>query len=116
MTATELLRALLDERGVEWWQKKRHTCWKVGKGQEVEMWRAWEAPDGSLTLKVDYIYDLTPEQAVAATLGPGTCGMQRFESGTNMTRYGWRCTECGMASIGFGRPRYCPNCGRRCVV
>ena len=68
-TATERIRAMLDERGVEWWQKKRHTCWKVSKGQEVEMWRAWEAPDGSLTLKVDYIYGLTPAQAIAATLG-----------------------------------------------
>jgi len=73
-SSTKILRRLLDERGVEWWQKKRHTCWKVSKGQEVEMWRAWEAPDGSLTLKVDYIYGLTPEQAIAATLGPKVTG------------------------------------------
>ena len=72
-TATDILRRMLDERGVEWWQKKRHTCWKVSKGQEVEMWRAWEAPDGSLTLKVDYIYGLTPAQAIAATLGSCNC-------------------------------------------
>ena len=112
---TERLRALLDERGVEWWQKKRHTCWKVGKGQEVEIWRAWEAPDGSITLKVDYIYHLTPEQAIAATLGSGECHevmIDRFFRG---------CGECGymweyMYGIGKRvRPNFCPNCGRRIV-
>lgn len=113
-TATEILRRLLDERGVEWWQKKRHTCWKVGKGQEVEMWRAWEAPDGSLTLKVDYIYDLTPEQVIAATLGMGTCKRVFYEP-TGV----YVCSECGR---GLSKKldkycylHFCPNCGRKVV-
>ena len=114
-SATEVLRRMLDERGVEWWQKKRHTCWKVSKGQEVEMWRAWESPDGSLTLKVDYIYGLTPEQAIAATLGTGTCHEV-------MINRHWRgCSECGyvwenMYSAGFQiGPNYCPMCGAKVV-
>ena len=114
-SSTKILRRMLDERGVEWWQKKRHTCWKVGKGQEVEMWRAWEAHDGSLTLKVDYIYDLTPEQAIAATLGAGTCKVEWRENG-----WGTRTRHCGKCGADLdcdtrNRQNYCPSCGAKIV-
>ena len=66
---TKELCARLDELGVAWWQRKCHTCWKVEKEQGTEHWRAWPAPDGTITLKVDAIYGLTPEQAIAATIG-----------------------------------------------
>jgi len=135
-SATERIRAMLDERGVEWWQKKRHTCWKVSKGQEVEMWRAWEAPDGSLTLKVDYIYGMTPEQAIAATLGAtdakptqeessGTCEADETDTwecvrddlggyGKTMTVHVMECTECGHVYEHVnGDYEYCPRCGRK---
>ena len=130
MTATDELRRMLDERGVEWWQKKRHTCWKVGKGQDVEMWRAWEAPDGSITLKVDYIYHLTPAQAIAATLGNegvgrSNDGVADLEAGTcheaMIDRFFRGCSECGyMWEFIYGvgrcqRPNFCPNCGRKVV-
>ena len=107
-SSTKILRRMLDERGVEWWQKKRHTCWKVGKGQEVEMWRAWEAHDGSLTLKVDYIYDLTPEQAIAATLGTGTCHEIEDEDTGFIV-----CSECGAVHDESYTACYCWCCGRR---
>lgn len=68
----EELRVRLDELGVAWWQRKCHTCWKVEKKQGTEHWRAWLAPDGTITLKVDAIYGFTPEQAVTATVGAGT--------------------------------------------
>ena len=103
---------MLDERGVKWWQKKRHTCWKVGKGQEVEMWRAWEAPDGSITLKVDYIYHLTPEQAIDATLGRGTCHDTWDTELTGRLRF--KCSECGAVPLEI-TPRFCPACGREVV-
>ena len=109
-SATEVLRRMLDERGVEWWQKKRHTCWKVGKGQEVEMWRAWEAPDGSITLKVDYIYHLTPEQAIDATLGRGEC---HDAAGKQMAFFA--CSACG-ATNEHKHPRFCYGCGRKVVT
>lgn len=107
-SATEELRRLLDERGVEWTDFRDQRCVT-----------AWLEPAGAVRadeydaglLLVERV--MTPEQAVAATLGPGTCRMQRFESGTNMTRYGWSCSECGMRAIGFGAPSYCPTCGRR---
>jgi len=107
-SATEVLRHMLDERGVEWWQKKRHTCWKVGKGQEVEMWRAWEAPDGSLTLKVDYIYQLTPEQAIAATLGATDAKPTQVESsGTcHDLVHVVRCRDCKYC-MSYWKSDYC---------
>ena len=124
-SATDVLRRLLDERGVEWWQKKRHTCWKVSKGQEVEMWRAWEAPDGSLTLKVDYIYDLTPEQAIAATLGSCNCSSNCTNGERTETcemEYvsdwmSWHCKSCDHMDMAprNPKPRYCKWCGRKVV-
>ena len=70
MTPTDEIQAKLDELGVAWWQRKCHTCWKVEKEQDTEHWRAWPAPDGTITLKVDAIYGLTPEQAIATTMEP----------------------------------------------
>ena len=129
-SGTDELRRLLDERGVEWWQKKRHTCWKVSKGQEVEMWRAWEAPDGSLTLKVDYIYGLTPAQAIAATLGScncsdnctngertGTCKLINAADDLGKGTSSCMCFECGYTALDdwWDEFKYCPNCGRKVV-
>ena len=60
---------------------------------------------------------LTPEQAVEATLGRGTC---RFE--WSLADNGWAdhtCSECGYrentdihVSLGWN---YCPNCGAKVV-
>ena len=109
MTATDDLRRLLDERGVEWCDDGYPTTCTVWVSNGIVWHGLWR--DDCIEL----IAHLTPEQAIDATLGRGTCQMQRVESGTNMTRYGWRCTECGMLAIGYGTPTYCPNCGRRLV-
>ena len=45
---------------------------------------------------------LTPEQAIDATLGRGTCHVAAFGS----------CSECGAQMDGIYQ-RYCPNCGRK---
>lgn len=79
MTATEELRRLLDERGVEWHDTK------IGKGfitvfeHDGITWVVTEHSSGRLSVKgcvkpTQGHYDgMTPEQAVAATLGPRTC-------------------------------------------
>ena len=113
MTATDELRRLLDERGVEWWQSANtlgyiFTRWHSPIfGDEVV---AMENGEEGLVL---FDHFVTPEQAVAATLGPGTCREVKID------RY-WRgCGECGYVwEFMYGidkceRPRYCPNCGRR---
>lgn len=115
MTATEELRRMLDERGVEWTKPKR-IWWElidcepddsvtIVEGVTIEA-----ATDGMLV-----VYPLTPEQAIEATLGRGTCRRVLYKP-TNVLV----CSECGA-----GMPRqldkycylhYCPNCGREVVT
>lgn len=66
MTATEELRHLLDERGVEWWEATPcKTKWNspiIGGPVAARVW------NGKMVLDVGYV-NVTPEQAIAATLG-----------------------------------------------
>ena len=106
-SATERLRALLDERGVEWkdYGYENHTWW----GE-------WHAENRSsvngLFVKVEGV--VTPEQAIAATLGPGTCEV------TDNGSWGYPhvCSACGASfdmDVNNGEFYYCPNCGRKVV-
>lgn len=106
MTATEELRRLLDERGVEY---SREGCETFFKNYHI-----WAIDKKRLCLSMT---NLTPEQAVAATLGPGTC---RNNAPTYLD---FLCSECGFVHYhsdandtkdgnGWG---YCPNCGARVV-
>ena len=120
MTATDELRRLLDERGVEWEADDTQVdstgtiyCVTYVKEGYGRTWVYEEPPDCDLL--VSYNHDLTPEQAIDATLGRGTCHE------TIIDHY-WRgCGSCGyiwefMYGIGkCERPHYCPNCGARVV-
>ena len=115
MTATDELRRLLDERGVEhydgWSGEIRYTKWQGNYG----MWFLTHdsfGTDGKL-LYIQGI-DMTPAQAVEATLGRGTCRRVLYEPTGVLV-----CSECGA-----GIPKqldkycylhYCPNCGRKVV-
>lgn len=98
-SAIERTQELLNERGVK----------HVGHGGMVR----WINENGCLcrafTRLGDQSVDVailgtTPEQAIAATLGRGTCHEAAFCS----------CSECGAQLDGiYGH--YCPNCGRRVV-
>lgn len=70
MSATDELRRLLDGRGVEWWNEtdpipQTVTMARVGE-QLIEY---HENVNGSVGYHVFNVHDLTPEQAVEATLG-----------------------------------------------
>lgn len=68
MTATDELRRLLDERGVEWKSGRVHnnnTSWNVGDSRII----ARELADGTLLIQQHSRKHLTPEQAIAVTLG-----------------------------------------------
>lgn len=120
-SATERLRALLTERGVEWTANDgeyvKETCWPY----MGELTAAFAEYDNGTTRFACDTWCFTPEQAVAATLGPWTC--EDVGKG-----WMWRCSECkcrldidrddlptmwvdNVASV----PRYCPNCGRRVI-
>ena len=73
MTATDELRRMLDERGVEWWQSVNmlgcvFTRWYSPLFSDEVV--AMENGDGELEL---FSHLMTPEQAVAATLGSFSC-------------------------------------------
>ena len=105
-SATERLRALFDERGVEHVDAEdghtQHTWWSDGDHEIA-------ASNSGKRLAV---YNLTPEQAVEATLGPGTC--EDMSGGDPCV---FVCSRCDAM---FDHPedervRYCPNCGKRVV-
>lgn len=120
-TATETFRALLDERGVEYMKVdfidgERITSFDAN-GREHGY---HEFPDGETLLRV---WHLTPEQAIAATLGATDARPTQVESsGTchdvwdvELTgRLRFQCSECGAVSLEI-TPRFCPVCGRKVV-
>ena len=114
LTVTDRLRELLDERGVEYETDERNaiTKWSTYYGAFVFFARQRE---GKLlvetTVATKHSVILTPEQAIAATLGSGTCRNQwQWNSG-------FCCSECfytvpfvdKFANSPFA---YCPNCGK----
>ena len=116
MTATDELRRLLDERGVEYEGGERSLRWRDRYGV---MMQAFPLANGELGMGV---WSCTPEQAIAATLGSGTC----HDKG-NIERF--ICSECGcrldlqdedweptMWLDGAAMvPNFCPSCGRKVV-
>lgn len=115
-SATERLRALLDGRGVEWVAIGTDTCWTGADGYPM---RAWETTNGTHMR----VADLTPEQAIEATLGRGTCHAIISDNLTESEGMGdaWAdCSECGhllfvLTDPNSEPPNFCPNCGRRIV-
>lgn len=116
MTATDELRKLLDERGVEY-EAERIDSSNYFTWGENDCYSYTEYPDGTVLR----IWDCTPEQAIAATLGSHerTTKMYRDEHGI------WHCTACERgADVITGNdgeldswhdswaPNYCPYCGR----
>jgi hypothetical protein len=117
MTATERLRQLLDERGVEWWEdafSSEHRT--VFDGKDGVRYCVHQL--GS-SLFISSVLSVTPEQAVEATLGRGTCRIPETRIDHGSIEYNgmtaWRrCSACG-AEVLASPPHYCPNCGRRVV-
>ena len=135
MTATDELRSLLDERGIEWngfepnpWVKT--TSWNIDASDPKYGVEAGfdEFDDGVTLLR---FWNATPEQSIDATLGAGTC----HNASKVMDEHGqarFACSECGawIDSRMLWNPEYrngespwvndcklnfCPNCGRKVV-
>ena len=124
MTATERIRAMLDERGEYYETSGNRTWWgrpiDARTGEPINVFHNQAQPMGEDRLFVE-LQLATPEQAIEATLGRGTCRMEK-------RHMDWRCTGCGEI-VGTDDPtselfidgnavelwRYCPNCGRKVV-
>lgn len=125
MTETERMRQLLDERGVEWtrgrYDRREFTRWYIrnNSGFIAASFRDVLADGNEKPYLRCEFYHITPEQAIEAALGRGTCHIE--------DHFGeWYCTGCG-EMVGTSDPTselcidgnaielwsYCPNCGRR---
>lgn len=120
MTATDELRELLTERGAKWFEYNGRVVIGVDEPATVASFKDYDG----LLLGMMYTC-CTPERAVEATLGRGTChdSNNRFNA--------WQCSECGATMLlmldDCGEPtysvdgvadvpKYCPNCGRKVVL
>lgn len=112
MSATDELRRLLDERGVEHYDGTESTLWL--KDEHGYRASADEVSNGMMQL---HVWCTTPEQAVAATLGRGTCRIDLV--GYNEREDRFQCRSCDWSmSVKRGtwpHFNYCPNCGKRVV-
>ena len=79
MSATDTIRAMLDERGVEWKSEENKidhiTTWNVNDGH-AEFYESKTACPAFLKV---IFYDPTPEQAIEATLGSAETAELRKE-------------------------------------
>lgn len=128
MTATDELRRMLDERGVKYSYEcvTEGTLFVVTRDVRIyyilarekgfEVWSNW----------------LTPEQAIAVTLGSCNCSDNCTNSERTETCYDtgesriFHCSECGLGLDDVfiddeeyypfaDFPRFCPNCGAKVV-
>lgn len=123
--AIDELCSMLDERGARYFRQERE-----GKGTLAGV--SWEYPVGHGSPYVfvatvvkygDHLLFrgyLTPEQAIAATLGRGTCEADATETwtcecvGEQLTVHVMECSECGHTYEHVnGDYEYCPRCGRK---
>ena len=115
-SAAEQARALLDAREVEWTRQALAPCevtvWSVGDTR-CEFYDALGV--ARLTM-----VDLTPEQAVDATLGRGECKVEGFADGCEDIDGRWHQyyspkwrLSCGHTVESGERPHYCVSCGRK---
>lgn len=123
-SATDELRRLLDERGAD------YRVSATGYSIDVGPYTTAYANRSDTTLDVS-LRQVTPEQAIAATLGTETCKVDVLNTGDcagyECSEYIMHCNGCGHE---FGHvlynedgdvwmsepPNYCPNCGKRIEV
>lgn len=112
MTATDELRRLMDERGVEYTVIPEDM---YGSREYIKIGGTEIRTNGRGEVAVFY---LTPEQAIEATLGRGECELEHLIIDGVVDA--WECSECGMFCTvvqddegGIYKPNYCPSCGRK---
>lgn len=138
VSATELLRKLLDERGIKWWPMRNNGYYEDRDTEFVVDGKKHTAHEWGDGLAV---YNLTPEQAITATLGkekagrksppeggPGPCGQPSDDivhdavaPGNRKAKahpYGYEpdtgafdVTRCECGCLNDISAKYCNDCG-----
>ena len=122
VSATDELRRLLDERGVEYTvvHGYQEYIWEFGESGIARASRI-----GTKGLVQMIVTGITPEQAIAATLGSCNCSNDCTNSERTETcemEYvtdwmSWHCKSCDHMDMAprNPKPRYCKWCGRKVV-
>ena len=128
MSATDELRRLLTEAGVVWWNQtdpEPQTVTMARLGDQLIEYH--ENVNGTTGYHVWNMRELTPEQAITATQGSGTCkDVCNSVSEFTCSVCGFNCDLTSWISLfdgddgrhrhhHHGTPNYCPNCGARVV-
>lgn len=125
MTATDELRAMLDECGVEWrkWDYFGIDIGTIFSASGIEWIVIWDPKANNLSI-ANYKINHTAEQIIAATLGAGTCQGHMDQEYFDCHLVTFNCMACGWEGVvdsGFvdyrfkesDMPNFCPNCGRK---
>lgn len=135
MTGTDELRKLLDERGVEYRIECKQTRATFEPFNRFIVLNERGGLRGTIDVYLDgacnctWQFDgLTPEQAIAATLGRGTCTVTHDFNCSNCGKQIGAVRNCEMYETCDGQqawksldhkvcdvPNYCPNCGAKVV-
>lgn len=114
MTATDELRKLLDERGVECTTRDGMKATSI---THITHWYA-DGVDAEFTEQIKgctrlTASGLTPEQAIAATLGSETCEVVGSYYYDDYDQYEFE-FSCGHSVNMYDKepPNYCPSCGK----
>jgi hypothetical protein len=119
MSATDELRRLLDEQGIEYREYQPNpfeetTAWDLDVSDiRHEVYASFEEfGSGSTLLR---FWNCTPEQAVAATMGKGTCRNvhEPPRDATFWPAPHFKCSRCGATYVSTDYAYYCPSCGRK---
>lgn len=114
MTPIEELRKGFDELGVE------YDTYDLPNGEHGLSWIdsndiEWEVVQQGENFRIHALQLVTPEQAIAATVGAGTCRCTVETSDDYYDDYTRYHMSCGFTMYGDGieKPRFCGGCGKR---
>ena len=109
------LHKALKARGVDYWVAQGLTFWNCPDGRECVAYGYQSNGKPRLAVKIAGITD--PEQAIAATLGRGTCHNvhEPPKDTTFWPSPHFKCSECGATHVSMEYVYFCPNCGRKVV-
>lgn len=113
--AAKQLRAMLDERGVEWrkWNYFGIDIGTIFSASGIE-WIVICDPKANNLSIANYKINHTAEQIIAATLGAGTCHVKAAKKIGDLFGFSLSCGH-SMVNPFNDRPDYCPWCGAKVV-